>query len=323
MPIPHGYYAGAAALLDLLPGGLLRAWSLPVLPVAGILLAAVLYLRGWSAARRTRPHELPAWRAACFLAGLLSLWLAIASPIDALDDFLLSAHMIQHFILMSVAPPLIVLGAPAVPLLRGLPRPLIRGPLHPLFAARWVHRLLRIITHPVTAWLAMNIAFLGWHVPAAFEATFRSEAVHNLEHLCFFSTSVLFWLFVLRPWPSRAPWPRWAVIPYLLSADILNTVLSALLAFSGRVLYPSYGAAPRVSSLTPLQDQVAAGAEMWVLNSLVFLVPAMALTILSLSPRYLRARPNAASAPAIQTSSREPVGDSSFPPAQHRSAEPS
>jgi cytochrome c oxidase assembly factor CtaG len=78
------------------------------------------------------------------------------------------------------------------------------------------------------------------------------------------------------------------VIPYLLSADVLNTILSATLTFSGRVLYPSYERAERISSLTPLQDQVAAGAEMWVLNSVVFLVPVVVLTFRMLAPQSLR-----------------------------------
>ncbi len=280
----------AEADVPVLGSGLWKAWSWPVVPLIGLLLLTVLYLRGWMAARRTRPRELPGWRAGCFLGGVLSLWLAVASPIDALDDFLLTAHMIQHFLLMSVAPPLLVLGAPAVPLLRGLPRWLIRRPLRPFFASRGLQRCVHAIAHPAVVWLAMNVAYLGWHVPAAFELTFRSEAWHNTEHLCFLFTSVAFWWAVLAPWPSTARWPRWAMIPYLLSADLLNTILSALLAFSGRVFYPSYASAPRVCRLTALQDQVAAGSEMWVLNSLVFLIPAVVLTMQLLSPRALRER---------------------------------
>lgn len=270
-------------------GTVLRAWSFPWLPFVGLVLASMLYLRGWNAARLTRPRELPPWRAVCFMAGILSLWIALASPIDALDDYLLAAHMIQHFLLMSIAPPLIVLGAPAVPLLRGIPGTVIRATSQPIFRARWFHFLRRFIGHPMVAWLAMNIAYLGWHVPAAFELTFRSERIHDLEHFCFFATSILFWWVVLAPWPSRPRWPRWTIIPYLLSADVVNTILSATLAFSGRVLYPTYLHAERVSSLTPLKDQVAAGAEMWVLNSLVFLVPAVILTMKMLSPRVLLA----------------------------------
>src|SRR6516162_4178295 len=149
------------------PANIFAAWSIPLVPLLALSFLALLYLRGFLLARSTRPHELPAWRAVSFFAGLASLWIALASPIDALDDFLLAGHMIQHFILMSIAPPLIVLGAPAVPLLRGLPKGL-RALLRPLFRARWFHGASRFLVHPVAPWLMMNIAYLGWHVPAAF-----------------------------------------------------------------------------------------------------------------------------------------------------------
>jgi cytochrome c oxidase assembly factor CtaG len=274
--------------------GIPRAWSFPLLPFFGLTLTTIVYLRGWRAANLTRPRDLPAWRAVAFVCGMASLWVALASPIDALDDFLLVAHMIQHFILMSVAPPLIVLGAPTVPLLRGLPGGVIRTVLRPLFRTGWIHRASRFVTHPVVAWMAMNVSYLGWHVPAAFELTFRFQRIHDFEHLCFLLTSIAFWWVVLEPWPSRPRWARWTVLPYLLSADIMNTILSATLVFAGHVLYPSYAQAERISSLTPLQDQIAAGAEMWVLNSLVFLVPAVILTMKMLSPRFLltHLRPN-------------------------------
>lgn len=264
-----------------LPANLLAAWTCPVVPLVGLLLALAVYLRGWNAARVTRPDELKTWRAWCFVAGIFSLWIAVASPIDALDDYLLVAHMAQHFILMSVAPPLIVLGAPLVPMVRGLPKPIVRAVSY----IRFLPPVLRFSVHPAVAWLAMNIAYLGWHTPALFELTFRSELIHNFEHICFFLTSVAFWWVVIAPWPSTPRWPRWSIIPYLLTADILNTALSATLAFSGRVIYPSYAVAERVVHLSALQDQIAAGAEMWVFNSTVFLLPAIAITLRLLSPQ--------------------------------------
>lgn len=287
------------------PQNWLLAWSFPVVPAVLLAAALILYWRGWRIAQRTRAHELPSWRGLSFTAGITALWIAIASPIDAADDFLLAAHMLQHFILMSIAPPLIVLGAPVVPLLNGLPRTVI-GWCRPVFAARWIHRLAAFILHPVTAWLLMNIAYLGWHVPGMFEMTFRSEAIHQTEHACFFGTSLCFWWVVIAPWPARSVWPRWAAIPYLLSADIVNTVLSATLAFAGRVLYSSYAEAPRVSSLTPLQDQVAAGSEMWVLNSIVMLIPATAITLHLLSPKALR-KPGSSGARGVSGASRPPA----------------
>jgi putative membrane protein len=272
---------------DSLPTNLLAAWSFPLVPFLALALTLIVYMRGWRAIHPTRTHHLPPGRAACFIAGILSLWIALASPIDTLDEYLLAAHMIQHFILMSIAPPLIVLGAPTVPILRGLPQIFIRFPVGPLLRTRWFHAARRFITHPVAAWLAMNIAYLAWHVPVMFELTFLSETIHEFEHLCFFFTSIAFWWVVLAPWPSQPRWPRWTMIPYLLAADIVNTVLSATLAFSGKVLYVSYIGAPRISSLSPLKDQIAAGAEMWVLNSIVFLVPAVLLTLKLLTPKSL------------------------------------
>jgi putative membrane protein len=265
---------------------LLHTWTWPAVPLISLVLGSGVYLRGWILAHKTRPVELPVWRACCFMGGVLSLWLAIASPIDAFDDYLLAAHMIQHFILMSVAPPLLVLGAPVVPVLRGLPRWIIRRPLQWFFKSRTIQQLLHFMSHPAVIWIAMNVTFLAWHAPRAFELTFSSEGWHNTEHLCFFLTSLAFWFVVLQPWPSYSRWPRWAAIPYLLSADLINTLLSALLTFSGRVLYPTYEQAPRVCGLTPLQDQIAAGSEMWVLNSTVFLIPAIVLTVRFLSPRF-------------------------------------
>ena len=279
---------------------LLFGWSWPPLPLAGLSVTTLVYLRGWRLARRTRPHELPAWRAACFVSGVVALWIAVASPIDALDDYLLVAHMIQHFILMSIAPPLLVLGAPVVPMLRGLPRWFVRKVLRLLFTARTMREFIHFLSRPEVIWIAMNVAFLGWHAPAAFELTFSSDGWHNTEHLCFLGTSVAFWWIVIQPWPACPSWPRWSMIPYLLSADLLNTILSALLTFSGRVLYPTYEQAPRVCGLTALQDQIAAGSEMWLLNSMVFLIPAVVLTVRLLSPRSYSRLVESAASSAVQ-----------------------
>ncbi len=275
------------ALADILAHG----WSLPPFATAALLISALLYVRGWRRARLTRPRELPTWRAACFLGGLAWLWIAIASPIDALDDLLLSAHMTQHLILMSVAPPLIILGAPVVPLLRGLPRWSIRGFFGPIFASRIMHAVRRFLRHPAVGWLGMNVSYLAWHVPAAYELTLHSEWVHDCEHACFFFTSILFWSRVIEPWPGRALWSRWAMVPYLITADIVNTALSASFAFSGHVWYSTYASAPRVCRLSPIGDQVTAGLLMWVLGSLIFWIPAIGI------PFNLLSRGESASVP--------------------------
>ncbi len=264
------------------------SWAIPFWATTGLLITALIYLRGWRRIRQTRPLIFPPWRAWCFLCGLLTLWLAIASPLDALDGLLLTAHMTQHLILMSVSPPLLLLGAPAVPLLRGLPQSVLRDGLGPFFRTPVLHKLIRLITHPVFAWWAMSLAYIGWHVPQAYELALRSPGWHQVEHACFFVTSLLFWFPVIQPWPSVSHWSRWMMLPYLVGADIVNTVVAGSLTFAGRVLYPSYAAVPRIFGFSALGDQAAAGALMWVLGSIFFLIPVAAISIHMLSPHASR-----------------------------------
>jgi putative membrane protein len=258
-------------------------WDVPWLVTAELALTALIYTAGWMRIRRTRPELFPAWRLACFLGGIAVLFVAVASPLDTFSESLLFMHMAQHYVLMSVAPPLIVLSAPVVPMLRGLPRWTIRSLLRPLFRTGFLPALGRFLTRPRVAWLAMNAAYIGWHIPRAYEFALASENWHNFEHACFFFTNLLFWWPLIRPWPSRAAQSRWMLIPYLLLADIVNTAVSALLCFSGRLLYPSYGLVPRPFGLSALNDQVAAGAFMWVFGSMIYLIPAVVLVVQLLS----------------------------------------
>jgi cytochrome c oxidase assembly factor CtaG len=272
---------------------LVTRWDIPWAVTTALAITALVYFRGWRQIRRTRPEQFPTWRLATFLGGILALFVAVASPLDTFSDSLLFMHMAQHFVLMSVAPPLIVFGAPVVPMLRGLPRPLIRRFLRPLFRSGILPKVGGFVTRPKVAWLAMNVAYLGWHIPRAYEFALSSENIHNCEHACFFLTSLLFWWPVIEPWPFRPRWTRtgsgdhgrWLLLPYLLLADVVNTGLSASLCFSGKLLYPSYAAVPRLFGLSALNDQIAAGAFMWVMGSVVFLIPAMIITVQLLSPR--------------------------------------
>ena len=261
---------------------LLGDWSFPPVVMFGIELSALVYLIGWWRLRRAAVPFVPPWRAVAFLSGLCTVWIALASPIDALNGYVLSAHMLQHMLLMMVAPPLILLGAPLVPMTLGLPS----------FRARGVARILnwpvvvqmgRALTNPAAGALLMGVVMFAWHTPALYELALRSEFWHEVEHASFFLASLIFWWPVVLPWPSRGRWPRWAMVPYLLLADVQNTALSAILAFSDRVLYRSYATAPRLFGLSALEDQVAAGAFMWVAGSLAFILPAIVLAVQCLS----------------------------------------
>ena len=257
---------------------LITDWDIPPAVTGALVAAGFIYVRGWLALRRTRPNQIPLWRFLSFLAGLAAIFLAVSSSLDTYSETLLFMHMTQHFVLMSVAPPLVVLGCPFVPMLRGLPSPIVRRVGGPIFRSSVAHSLQGCFSRLPIAWLAMNLAYVGWHIPKAYEFALSSENWHNFEHFCFFATSLIFWWPILQPWPSRRRLNSWMIIPYLLTADFVNTGVSAFLCFSGRLLYPSYGLVERPFGIDALTDQIAAGAFMWVLGSLVFLVPAIYLT---------------------------------------------
>ena len=270
---------------------LFTRWDVPPIVTSLLALTALIYVHGWLRIRGTRPGQFPPWRLACFLGGIFALFVAVASPLDTFSESLLFMHMAQHYVFISAAPPLILFGAPVVPLLRGLPAWFVRPVLGPLFRASFLRHIARFLVRPQVAWIAMNVSFVAWHIPKAYEFALSSENWHNFEHFCFFSTSLLFWWPIVAPWPSRPVSQRWILIPYLLLADFVNTAVSAFLCFSGRLVYPSYGEIARPFGLSALADQAAAGAFMWVLGSIVFLIPAVAITAQLLGPAHQQARP--------------------------------
>jgi putative membrane protein len=267
---------------------LITKWDIPPVVTCALMLVGVIYTAGWIKIRRTRPSQFPPWRLMAFLTGVTAIFVAVASPLDTFSESLLFMHMAQHFVFMSVAPPLLVFGSPVVPMLRGLPRWTIRTVMRPFLRSQTVHGIRNSLLNPVVGLIAMNAAYLGWHLPAAYEFALSSENWHNVEHCCFLFTSVLFWWPILEPWPFRRRGSRWMILLYLLLSDFVNTGLSAFLCFSERLLYPSYGEIPHPFGLSALNDQVAAGALMWVLGSTVFLLPLIAITMQTFSMRSAR-----------------------------------
>ncbi len=270
---------------------ILSSWSFE--PKVSLAIAAllILYVRGWLVLHATLPARFPRWRLSAFVGGLAALWIAIASPLDAFSSLLLSAHMVQHLLLMSAAPPLILLGAPYLPLLRGLPRKIAREGVGPFLIWPALRRAGNALTNPLSCWMVMAITLTVWHVPAAFDLALRSPGWHKVEHACFFGSWILFWWPVVRPFPSKPHWPLWTVPVYLLAADLLNTALSAFLTFSDHVLFRPYLEAPRLFGTTALTDQSCAGVIMWVPGSLVFLIPAVFIAIQYLSASHSLVRP--------------------------------
>lgn len=263
----------------------LSSWQLPLLPSATVLLAAVTYVCGWRALHAQLPDRFGGARLAAFLAGLATVGLAIASPIDAFAGLLLRVHMLQHVLLTMVAPPLLWLGAPALPLLRGLPPRVAKRGLGPFLAWPPLLAAGRALVHPVVAWLALVGTTLLWHLPGPYQLALRDPGWHQLEHACFLVGGLLFWFPVIQPYPSRPRWPRWAMVPYLLLADLQNTLLAALFVFAERPLYAAYAAAPALTALDPRADQSMAGALMWIAGSAAYLVAAATIVVAWLDGR--------------------------------------
>ena len=258
---------------------LLSSWSFEPAVVVGLVTAAGLYLRGFAQLRHQLPGRFPAWRRTAFLGGLAAVAVALLSPLDGLSDLLLQAHMAQHWLLMGVAAPLLWLGAPVVPLLRGLPRTWLRQGLGPFLAWPALRRALRAITRPLPALTIWALVTLAWHWPTAYQAALRDTFWHQFEHACFLAAALLFWYPVIEPWPARRATERPGLLLYLAAAAVFNTLFSASFAFSDRVFYPLYALTPTPWSLSPLADQRAAGALMWVASVPPLLIAAVAVVV--------------------------------------------
>lgn len=250
-----------------------------------LLLAAVVYLRGWLSGESLKAAS--GWRAFSFLCGLFLIWVAVASPIAALDHELLTVHMLQHLLLMTLAPPLIWLGAPVGYVLHGLPRRFVRTLRARLPKSRVAKTFAKVFGNPKFAWLAACAALVGWHIPTLFALGMQSAAWHLFEHLSFLATGLLFWWPVVHP-SSGASRQDLSMILYLFFATLPCDILSGFLVFSDRVVYPMYFSSSHLLGFSPLMDQECAAALMWTCVTIVYLLAGAILTMRLLSPQDRR-----------------------------------
>jgi len=256
----------------------LASWSPAVLLTSATILFALIYVRGWWRLHVTSPSVIPAWRAGSFLLGVFMIWLALGSPLAVFDEQLLTVHMIQHLLLMTLAPPLLWLGAPVMPVLHGLPKSFVQSVVSPFFRWAPLQRAGHILAQPLVCWIAATGTLVCWHVPAAFTLALRSEPWHVVEHTCFLFAGFLFWWPVVRPWPSAAKVPQWSILLYLFLATLPCDILAGFLMFSDRVAYRAYLFAPRSFDISVLADQQFAAALMWTCVTIVYLIAAAILT---------------------------------------------
>jgi cytochrome c oxidase assembly factor CtaG len=245
-------------------GPLWRAWSLDPQVVLPIALAGFFYARGlrrWT--DRSRAH--PWWRTVLYFSGLALLLLAIESPLDRLGEHHFSMHMVQHEVTMMLAVPLILLGAPTTPSLRGLPRFVRIDIVRPLAKRPEVRALYRGVTHPVFAIFVFNLALWWWHLaPGWYDAALTSSLAHDAQHVTFIAVAVLLWWNVIDPKPLRS---RLAYLPrvlYVFAAGAPKHILGAMITFAEEPLYDAYQTATPILSLSVTDDQALAGLIMWV-----------------------------------------------------------
>jgi cytochrome c oxidase assembly factor CtaG len=251
---------------------LLHGWQFDA-PAAAVLATAGLYALGMDGA--TLPRRRAA-RARWFALGMLALVVALASPVEAYDDTLLWVHMVQHLLLLTVAPPLILLGRPGVTCWRALPLDARRRGARALAHGRaWapLRAAVRVLTTPPVA-LGLFIATMAvWHVPALFDATLRSAGVHDLEHGLFLLTGLLLWACVIDSPPVRSRLTSPARAAYAAIAMVACWLLALVLGLASTPFYAGYAGLPsRPGGISALADQHIAAGIMWVPGSIPFVL---------------------------------------------------
>jgi len=250
-------------------------WSFEPWVIVCLALSLGAYLMGvyrlWRHAGAAR--GVSGLQVAAFLAGWLSLGVALVSPLDALGNLLFSAHMVQHETLMVVSAPLLVLGRPLAVWTWGLPQAWRRGAGR---MARWqpLAATWNLLTYAPLAWALHGVVLWAWHVPTLFEAALASNAIHTVQHTSFFVSALLFWWAPLGA-ASRAS--RGASMFYLFTTMVHTGALGALLTFAPTLWYPSYGPSSASLGLDPLEDQQLGGLVMWVPAGLAYLFAGLAV----------------------------------------------
>ncbi len=208
---------------------------------------------GWAAERPSR------WRVGAWVTGVLIIFLSLNGPLhEWADGYLFSAHMVQHLLLMLIMPPFLIWGLP----------PWLVGKA---LEAGWVYRSARVLTHPVVAFVVYNGVFIFWHLPDLYNRALMDHNVHVAQHLTFMGAAVMLWWPIVNPVRELQRLPDGPLLmAWIFLFGIPGTVVSALITLSNDVLYTWYAAAPRITALSPLDDQRLGGLIMWVPGMLVF-----------------------------------------------------
>lgn len=256
-------------------------WRPEVILILG--LAGIIFSRGWWRLRQGGDERLAAnWRLGAYLSGLIFLGLALLSFIDVLGSQLFYMHMIQHLLLIMVVPPLLLIANPLPFLLWGLPVGINGRRRVSQFLNRksGFRRALRSLTPRGLIWIVFIAFLLGWHDPNAYNATLRNDLIHDLEHLSFFITAMLFWWHVTAAGPNiHRRFSYGARLIYVLMVLPLNWLLGIAITLTKQPIYTYYTTVPRLWGVSVMEDQMMGGILMWIPGSMMYLFAAVILVI--------------------------------------------
>lgn len=245
------------------PSGLWSHWGGDPGALLSVAVLGVLYAVGVSRLWKNagRYHVVSRAEVFAFYCGILTLLIALCSPLDALADTLFSAHMLQHMLLITVAAPLAVLGAPLLPFLWSLPRN-VRIGVGRSWNAMGMRTAGPALAQPLPAWALHTVALWTWHLRGPYSAALASEPIHACEHASFYLTALLVWWVALRPFRGRGH--VGASLCVLAGTLAQSSALGAILTFSGTPWYYAQSAGAGAWNLTALEDQQLAGLIMWI-----------------------------------------------------------
>lgn len=229
--------------------------------VAGIAGLAAL----WQWRRTKRPEGSTDASPLAFYTALALLFFSLNGPLHDLSDrYLFSAHMVQHLVLTMAVIPLLIIGTPG-------------WMLRPALRSRIVSTIARTFTRPIVAYAVFNIAMIAWHLPPLYNLAMADHDVHVLQHLVFLGSATLVWWPLLSPLPELPPLSHALRMLYVVLLMIPMNVIGLMITYADEVLYPAYESAPRLTTLSPMDDQLVGGLIMWIPGTFILIGVATAL----------------------------------------------
>ena len=234
------------------------SWSVHPSTVIGIAALGAVYI--WRAKQASAGETVSPWRKLSFFSSLFVIFASLNGPIhDLSDTYLFSAHMVQHLFLTMLMPPLMIAGIPGWML-----RPLIQRPV--------IGAIARKLTKPVVCFVIFNLTIAVWHIPFFYNSAMDNHNIHIFEHLMFMASAVMMWWPLASQLPElpRLSYPGQMLYSFLMTIPM--SIVAVYITMADNILYPAYSSAPRITGLTPADDQLLGGLIMWIPGGLIFMI---------------------------------------------------